>query len=545
MRRRRRMARRPLAVLLTLWLLLSGLGGRLWQLQLTRGPVLAGRADGQQAQRLLIDAPRGVIRDRHGVPLSDPREYHGLAVFPRLITDAPVAAEALAPTLGLATADLRRQLAAAREPFWLDRRLDPATAAAVEALHLPGVSVAPVHTRYGPGALAQHLVGYINAAGGQLGLEAVYDQWLQGEGGMALEVTLDGRRRPLAGLGIRPVSREGRPPGDLTLTLDAGIQRAVEQAMTGVERGAAVVLDAHSGDILALVSRPGFDPADPAAATGDAPLLNRALAAYEPGSTFKVLVAGAALEEGLATLDSGFYCPGVYDMGDYQPHCDVVTGHGQLNLEEALAVSCNVTFITLGVERLGRQRLLAWARRFGFGALPGVGAFGEQAGVLPALDLPGDVAQFSFGQALTASPLQIARLLLVVANGGVDPGLRLIQAGPPGAGARPTPMRLLSPATAAALQRALRGVADPDGIGTGKAAWVPGPGSAGKTGTAQGVVGGAPASHAWFAGYTPADDPKYVIAVFLEGGGYGGLMAAPLFRQVAEAIFAVAPAGNS
>ena len=545
MRRRRRMARRPLAVLLTLWLLLSGLGGRLWQLQLTRGPVLAGRADGQQAQRLLIDAPRGVIRDRHGVPLSDPREYHGLAVFPRLLTDAPVAAEALAPALGLATADLSRQLAAAREPFWLDRRLDPATAAAVEALHLPGVSVAPVHTRYGPGALAQHLVGYINAAGGQLGLEAVYDQWLQGEGGMALEVTLDGRRRPLAGLGIRPVRLEGRPPGDLTLTLDAGIQRTVEQAMTGVERGAAVVLDAHSGDILALVSRPGFDPADPATATGDAPLLNRALAAYEPGSTFKVLVAGAALEEGLATLDSGFYCPGVYDMGDYQPPCAVVTRHRQLNLEEALAVSCNVTFITLGVERLGRQRLLAWARRFGFGALPGVGAFGEQAGVLPALDLPGDVAQFSFGQALTASPLQIARLLLVVANGGVDPGLRLIQAGPPGAGVRPAPMRLLSPATAAALQRALRGVADPAGIGTGKAAWVPGPGSAGKTGTAQGVVGGAAASHAWFAGYTPVDDPKYVIAVFLEGGGYGGLMAAPLFRQVAEAIFAVAPAGNS
>ena len=551
MRQERRQAqetsRRLLAVLLVLCLLAGGLGTRLWYLQGERGAILSGLASGQQAERLRLDNPRGTIYDRHGVPLSDPRTYWGVAVFPRLLPDRPDAAAALAPALGREPGTLQQELQAAQQPFWLDRRLDAPGAAAVSALGLPGISVAAVHTRYGPDALAQHLIGYINASGGQLGLEATYDQWLQGEGGPALEVDLDGHGHPLAGLGVHSVTLPGRPPGDLVLTIDAEVQRAVEQTLdkAGVQRGAAVVLDVKSGDVLAMASRPRFDPENPPAAVADAPLLNRALAAYEPGSTFKVLVAGAALEEGVAGLHSPFYCPGFYDMGDYQPHCDVPTGHGHLDLEEALAVSCNVTFITLGVERLGRQRLLAYAHRFGFGQPTGIGAYGDQGGILPPLDLPGQVAQFSFGQALTATPLQVAHLLLVAAGGGIDPGLRLVQSGPPGAIAPRAPVRLLSPDTASALQQALKAVTDPGGEGTGKAAWVSGYGSAGKTGTAQGVVDGAPATHAWFAGYTPVANPRYVITVFLEGGGYGGITAAPLFRQMAEAIFAVASKTDS
>lgn len=520
------------------------LGLRLYWLQVQQGQVLASAARRQQSERLPVTVPRGTIYDRNHVPLSDPQTYYGVAVFPGLVPNRPQVATVLAQALGRDEGEVAASLAGTGLPFWLDRRLNPASARAVADLQLPGVVLAPLRTRYGPDALARHLVGYINNDGGQLGLEASYDAQLRGDSANALAVDLDGRGAPLAGVGVHLVQQRGKPPYDLVTTLDARIQGAVEKVLDSLHigRGAVVVLDPHTGEVLASASRPNLDPADPGAAAGDAPLLNRALSAYEPGSTFKVAVAAAALEEGLVDLNSPFVCKGYYDLGDYKPRCDLWTGHGHETFADAIAKSCNVAFISVGKDRLGGTRLLQWTRRLGFGQVTPLHAFGEQPGELPELDLPGKVAQLSFGQALTATPMQVAHLFSIVANGGVDQGLRLVQAVTDQAGnvvslgPQPAPVRRFSGSTARQLQGALLRVTDPKGEGTGRAAWLPVYGAAGKTGTAQGLLDGQPTNHAWFAGYVPAEAPRYVITVFLEGGGYGGVKAAPVFRQIAEAI---------
>ena len=553
--------KRLLALSMAALLSFMALAGRLYQVQVVKGPVYARMAHSQRTLSLPVASERGMILDRHGAPLTDPQPSWGVAVFPPLVDD-PVRVLRALDRVGIQILEPQmRRLLDRREPIWLETGLTDGQATAVEVLGLKGIAVGPVGDRYGAGALARHLIGYADQSGGRQGLELAFDEQLGGSAVPTLVAYLDGRGGTMDGLGIRTVLPGGaKAPYNLHTTIDGRIQQAVEQVLDGFGRagaralrGSVVVMDPATGEILAMASRPQYDPNRVADVLDslDGNLLNRAMMTYPPGSVFKAIVAAAALEGNLVTPEERFDCDGHYTIGGHQ-FTEQGGGHGPISFAEAVARSCNVAFLQIGYERLGIEALQATALRYGLGAptgLLGRPSADDPAGMVPDSRAHGAV-QMAFGQGeLAATPLQVARAFAAIASGGVLPPVRLVTAVKSPAGEvmeRPPAgqgQRVMKRETARTLQRMLLGVTDPRGIGTGRLAWIGEGGSAGKTGSAQGVMDGKPAVHAWFAGYMPVVAPRYVIAVMVEGGGGGGDVAAPIFREVGRAIQA-ATAGN-
>lgn len=543
-------------------LILSGLGGRVYQLQVAEGDRYARMAFQQRTLSLPLTSRRGQILDRNGVPLTDPRSGWGVAVFPPLVEDQEGERKALAGLLRLPEEAVDLEMADGPSPRWLFTGVSAAVAAEVERTGLPGIAVGAVEERYGPEAMARHLVGYVNSEGGQLGLERALEEELTGEAVPALVAQLDGTGEPMDGLGIRTVLPDaGKPPYTVRTTIDSRLQRAVERTLDSWRtadgrswRGAVVVMDPKSGDVLAMVSRPQYEYGNLAELIQGGQgsfLLNRGVTDYPPGSVFKSIVAAAALEAGQVAMDEQFHCVGHFDLDGHR-FTEASGAHGSITFQQAIAQSCNVTFLKVAHERMGTDALREAALRFGFGQA--TDALGrdrpwpdEQPGHVPAAEESGAV-QMAFGQGtLEVTPLQVARAYAAIANGGLLPPVRLVTALETPAGevvVRPAAgasVRVMRAETAAALRSALAEVTDPEGSGTGRSAWIPGAGSAGKTGSAEGVdADGAPSVHAWFAGYLPVRNPRYVVTVLAEEGGGGGTAAAPLFRAVGEALLATA-----
>ncbi|MGE5598081.1 MAG: peptidoglycan D,D-transpeptidase FtsI family protein, partial [Bacteroidota bacterium] len=354
---------------------------------------------------------------------------------------------------------------------------------------------------------------------------------------------VDGQRRPLAGLGARLVRAPAAGGIDLLLTIDRRLQAAVDRiADRSLPRGAIVVMSPWTGEILALASRPSFDPRRPAAElrTPGAPFLNRALTAYHPGSIFKLVVLAAALEKDPDVFMRLFEDPGRLACGHLTFHCPG-GGHGLMTLADALAFSCNTVFIRLALE-LGLTELVRTAERLGLGVPACLDLPGEALGCLPPAEdgSPGSLANTALGQgAVTVTPLQVARMIGAVANGGRLVGGRILLGTADGKGrvralaGGGAPVRVISARTARLMRIMMAGVIR---YGTGRAAAVS-MGAAGKTGTAQSGTedpDGRRVNHAWFAGFAPLSRPRYVVVVLAEGGGAGGAVAAPVFRQVME-----------
>ncbi|MGQ9779105.1 MAG: peptidoglycan D,D-transpeptidase FtsI family protein [Bacillota bacterium] len=370
-----------------------------------------------------------------------------------------------------------------------------------------------------------HTVGYASDRFGTSGLEAAYNEILSGRD----------PRTVLANWWAALHGRAGRG-GDVITSIDLRLQEAAARTL-GPRPGAVVVLDATDGDVLALVSQPGFrNPPTPGSweverRRPDAPFLHRALdGLYPPGSTFKVITAAAALAEGLGGLKE--YCRGYTLVGGRRFRDARSGGHRHLDLRRALAVSCNIYFTRLGA-RLGAKRLLRWARAFGLGQAPPF-VLSTEAGRVP---LPVDVAEtaaMAIGQGrLLVTPLQMALVAVAVANGGLLMRPRLVQAVRLPIGTRtfaPRPWRrAMSPATAELLRIYLEQAVV---HGTGRRAAAPGWVVGGKTGTAQ-VPGGAP--HAWFVGFARSGKRRLAFAVVVEHGGSGGEVAAPMVAAILQA----------
>jgi peptidoglycan glycosyltransferase len=384
---------------------------------------------------------------------------------------------------------------------------------------------------YPQGDLTSPWLGYNSLRYGRAGIERIYNEDLAGHTGL---------------LGLTSYWDQilGQPHkgADLKLTIDMGVQRAAAEAL-GSRKGAVIALDPRTGAVLAMVSYPRYDPnrieevwkainADP-----DTPLLNRGVQGlYPPGSVFKILVAGAGIQEGVVKADSVFTDTGTVMAGGYVVRNYGDSVYGEHTFATAFAKSINTTFAKVGVQ-LGAETLSGYATRFGFGQSP-PWALGGAKSVFPD---PADmdkahVAQASFGQgAVLASPLEIALMASAVANGGkimkpyivsqiVDYHQTVLQQTKPQTWLQP-----LTPETASMIKQLMVQVVE---SGTGTSAAIRGVQVAGKTGTAE-VANAQP--HAWFAAFAPAEDPKVVVAVLVENAGTGGSVAAPVAKAVISA----------
>ena len=524
--------------------------GRLYFLQVVEADRLGLSALESRIVEAPADGLRGDILDRNGLPLTGTSGQSHLFVFPAQINQPQEVWSKLAYR-GIDSRELRELLWTAKRPFKWKHAISMQTAIEINDANIPGVIVVSDKKRYSANALAAHVLGYINSADNQgvSGLEANYDSVLRGYQSSYVAALVDASQQIIPGLGYKRIHvTAGKRPGSIVLTIDKRIQSIVETVLDQkVSKGAVVIMNPSTGEILAMASRPNFeaDRLEMYLTQQSAPLVNRAIMSYQPGSVFKLVLAAAALEKRLVKPEDYFMDKGYIDVNSIRFRgWDYEKGpRGKISFTEALAYSSNPVFIELALQ-LGAKDLVDYARKFGFGQPSGVSLEGDAKGNLPdvASIFPADLANLSIGQGtLEASPLQVVNMVGAIANGGTlrQPVLvsRIINDDgsvtsiPPGR----APERVLSAPVAAQLREMMKAVTD---YGTGAAAQVETYGSAGKTGSAETGrhAQGKSINHAWFAGFAPAVNPEYAAVVFVEEGMSGGDIAAPLFREMMEQI---------
>lgn len=499
---------------------------RLCFLSLDADTVAAGRQSGRST--LCLYTERRTIYDRSFLPLcADKAEYY-ISVAPTAHSYTTLSALLGEDSLETAFRRLRE-----KQPFCI--RTD-------EPMQGAGLTAVRRRARYG---LAAHVIGYLNGEGhGICGIERDFDDLLYTGARAEAIYTADAVGGILAGIAPRIDLPDVGTDG-VVLTLDRDIQRIAEAAMAPIEAGAAVVLEVDSGEICALVSRPDFDAREIDSYLDDAaaPLLNRALTNYNVGSVFKPIFAACALENG---LDENFTveCTGSAEIGGHTFACHKKGGHGRVNLQTAIAESCNVFFYTLSarvkpdlvLDMLERASAMTADQLSDSIIAPG-GVFARRQD----LSAPAARANFSIGQGdLMLSPVKIAALYGMLARGGEYLPPRLIR-GVFDGGYTPyptaQPRRVVSVAACDTIKGCLRETIT---RGTGMAAAPDRTTAAGKTATAETgwLENGRAVDQAWFAGYFPAEQPRYVIVILCENGSSGAVDCAPVFKEIADGITA-------
>lgn len=386
-----------------------------------------------------------------------------------------------------------------------------------------------------------HILGYTNSDGhGVTGIEKYYDDTLYSNQKVSLSYTTDSRGRMLAGLAFSV--NEPVVSSKVTLTVDSEIQKITEEAMLEVQRGAAVVIEAKTGKIKALCSRPDFDPYDVAKYLNDenSPLINRAVCSYNVGSVFKPVIAVAAIESGCDQYR--YTCTGSVTVGDVTFKCHKTSGHGELGLKEALAESCNTFFYTLA-ENLGAEKVYNTSLLFRFGQeLNCNGGLVSNKGSLPTLEklttLPAELSNFSIGQGdLMLSPIALSTLYCAIVNGGqyrLPYIVTSVEANGETQSFEPSlPTVAFKKSTADSLKEYLKNVLQ---NGTGNAAYSEGVSAGGKTGTAQTgwKIDGRNVLNGWFCGFYEGKRMDYVIVIVKEDVKSGSADCAPIFKNITE-----------
>ncbi|WP_214369453.1 peptidoglycan D,D-transpeptidase FtsI family protein [Pseudonocardia sp. H11422] len=550
-------------ILLVVALALSGL--KLVAVQTVQSAELTANSAKQRTSKITIAAERGSILDRAGNPLAFSTEARALVTNPRLISsikgDGAAAYKAdMAAAVAQRTGGDRNALLASlnsdRGYVVLAPLADPDVARAIRE-QFPEIAEEKRESRQYPGGtLAANVIGAASwnstdqKLSGLIGLESSQDNLLAGADGMRIVDTAEGSSTVIPG--STRAERPATPGSDVQLTLDSDLQYSVQRQLgdyvtrTGAKGGSAVVLDAATGEVLALANGATFDPANLAGA--DNKLLGNAAVSnpFEPGSVNKVVTMAAALEYGLANPEDVLAVPGSIKVADRTVNDAWKHGVENYTLTGVLAKSSNVGTIMMA-QKVGEDRFADMLTRFGLGQRTGVGLPGESAGRVPARESwsGSTFGNLPIGQGLSMTVLQMAGMYQAVANDGVRIPPRIISAtiGPDGArtpSPAPEPVRVVSPETAQKLRTMLTAVTqDARGQrGTGPAAAVPGYQVGGKTGTAQQVdpsCGCYASSTYWitFAGMLPAQDPRYVIGIMLDAP-QGGTSAAPLFHDIAS-----------
>ena len=555
------------------------LGARLVQLQGLQPAAYAERAGVQRTQEITLAAQRGDVLDRNGNPLAVSVIAKNVYAEPRLLRQASCTAASatpcdphaiaakVAPILGLDVAHVEEQLRSGRGFVYLKTGVDTAVAQRVMDLDLPGIGSESTSRRVHPSHdLASGVLGFTDRDGaGKMGVELAYDDVLAGiPGEMAAQFDAAGRVIPTGNDRRRdPVA--GR---DVVLTLDRDLQWYAQRliadqvAATHAKNGTVVVMDVRTGELLALATAPTFDPDHLTSRDGDR-LTNPAISdVFEPGSVNKVITAAAALQAGVVTPLSAVTVPPTYKVANHTLHDAEKHGTEHLTFAGVLAKSSNIGTVKVA-QKVGAERLYSMMRAFGFGAKTGIELPGDSRGLLPK---PADwsvtsIGTIPIGQGISVSALQAASVYATLANGGVRVTPTIVKAIRDNAGhltpaAPATQRRVVSTTVAAQIRTMLESVVSEQG--TAPKAAIAGYRVAGKTGTAQRVATSGPRSGHYdgtytssFIGMAPADAPRFVTAVVLQGTGshghFGGLVAAPLFSQVmgfALRSYDVAPTGT-
>jgi len=595
----RELQRRLLILKVALLLVVGLLALRLWHLQVRDGAYYRDLSENNRTRSVVLDPARGLIYDRNGVLLANNVPSFGLYATLEDVKDRNQLVERLVNLIGLDEAVLRKKLSERGSrlvPRKLKGSLTLREAAIIEShrLDLPGVMVqADSRRNYPAGMAAAHLLGYVGEVSadqlekdesadlhqgnlvGQYGVEKAYDRFLRGRAGQkVVEVDALGHEKQTVTV-QRPEAGD-----DLYVTIDLRLQTLAEELLGG-EAGAIVALDPTTGEVLALASRPAFDPnllsRELTAKQWEAivqnethPLTNRAVQGqYPPGSTFKVVMAAAALESNTIGPATKIRCMGGFPFGNRVYRDWKAGGHGLMDVSQALVDSCDVFFYTVG-QRMGIDTIASFAQQFGLGQETGIELPSERVGIVPSTAwkekakgqpwLPGETISASIGQGyVIVTPLQMAHLIATVANDGVSFRPRLVKAVMERASGRIQEIpavanRRLSikPETLVLIQEALAGVVTRGTAARAKSSLVS---IAGKTGTAQtaalrtGPEKDVPKKlrdHAWFVSYAPVEKPRIAVAVLVEHMGHGGSAAAPLAKQIIEAyVKSQAPASRT
>ncbi|MGE5445574.1 MAG: penicillin-binding protein 2 [Ignavibacteriales bacterium] len=580
------------------------LAGRMWYVQIIRGDEFEKFSLNNRIRSIRIPAPRGRILDRRGRELVVNRPSFNVYVLPEDIKDRDSLAVALSLALGMEHDVIKNKIEMAFQKnrhnlALIAQDISRNQLAFLEARRssLPGLVIEVDHLReYMHGKVGAPFLGYMGKITeselklhpdmhgddliGKSGMEKNWEDYLHGKDGFIQRVTDAFGREVRSNLFQEDIERRASIPGaDVILSIDIDLQIAAEEAL-GDKYGAVVAMDPRTGQVLALVSHPTFDPRDFIKGVDSKewtelvkdpsfPLVNRATqGVYPPGSIFKIVTAAAALEEGVIDTTTPFYCPGVYNFGKKTFRCWRKGGHGRVYLHQAIVGSCDVYFYNVA-RRLGIDRLARYIKGFGFGVPTGID-LSEKAGTSPSREwksktfkkpwYDGETIVTGIGQGyVSATPLQIAVMTAAVANGGmllkpqivkevISPqGKTLFEYNPQENGRLPVEKRIMD-----IIRDALVGVVN-EPHGTGKASKLDRMVVAGKTGTSQVVAQGSQGGkylradqkdHAWFTSYAPAEKPEVVVTVFVEHGGMGGEVAAPIAKQILEAYLKLKDGGS-
>jgi penicillin-binding protein 2 len=576
-----------------------------WVLQVVQHQQYNEMAENNHQRTLALRAPRGLVFDRNGRVMVENRHSYSISIVREHTKDLSRTIRILASVLGLEESGVksivdRHRREPTYRPITIIQDASLAQVAAVVARRLdselPDVVVEQVPTRRYPDTLGAHLFGYVGEVSdaqvaensalrsgdltGQAGIERVYNQYLVGE---------DGARRVVVnsvGREIRTLEEAAPTEGKrLQLTIDLDVQKAIEDAFKAADEGgiasagAAVVLDPRNGEILGYTSRPSFDPNAFAAGIDrralaslntdeDRPFQNRAIQGrYSPGSTFKMAVALAGLEEGIVTPDFKVFCPGHANFYGREFHCwmDRKGGHGSIDMRRAITESCDVYFYTVA-NMLGVDKINKWATALGMGELSGIDLPNEVQGLVPSTEwkrqkmhekwYAGETISVGIGQGqVSVTPVSMAVYMATLANGGTRVTPHLLKQIDDGSGWKPAPAPAvksaveIDPEKLEVIKDGMWGVVNTP-RGTGIRAQVAGHDVVGKTGSSQiiSAQGRARAAdktarnlrdNGWFVFFAPKDDPKIAGVVFLEHGIHGG-NAARVAHHILDTFFAKA-----
>ena len=521
---------------LFLFLLVCAVGRATW-LTTVKAADLKSRAVSQQVEDIRVPATRGAIVDRHGLDLAVSEEAVTVFANPFLIKNPAKVATRLAPLLGMPEAEILPKISDSQKGFvYLKRKLQGLAGQKIENLKIEGIGtmMEPKRT-YPQASLASQLIGTVGTDNyGLSGLEQLFDKRLHGT---------DGRRRVVRDALGDPISivdaKRAEPGKNVKLTLDATLQERVEAVLADVGQtyrpagSTALVMDPRSGAILALANWPRVDANDISGAPPYARQNRAVAAAYEPGSTFKAITVGGALEEGLVTPDTPFSIPPQIQVADRTIKDAEQHGYETLTVSRILAQSSNIGAVKIGM-RLGPTGFDKWVRAFGFGKPTNVDLPGESPGIVlhPKQYSGSSMGNLPIGQGIAVTPIQMAQAYTAIASGGIMHRPYVVQ------GDRKPGKRVLSKSTARQVAKMLEGVLGPGG--TASEAAIPGYTLAGKTGTAQkpDPVNGGYSKYKYvasFIGFAPADRPRLLVAVMVDepqGAIYGGVVAAPAFQKI-------------